>query len=138
MNRTAISERIQTTKGFILVEVVLAMVIISVALIPISTLFIQAIQANGIAKDYTMAANLIQKQLELLKACSPEQWAACALPCTIPWIDTTELPPPRYRLTTSASLSAADEHLVEVTVTAAWQDRGKQCSMQFVTLYNTL
>lgn len=137
MNRTAIVYRLKTNKGFILAEVMLAMLIISVALVAISGMFTQAIQADLMAKDYTVAANLAQKQLELLKNRPPEYWAGLPLPAIIPWSDGAQLPSSRYTLLTKAVATAHDS-LVEVRVTVSWLERGIECKMQFVTLYSAL
>jgi len=138
MSRNVVVYWLKTNKGFILAEVLLAIFIISIALVAISGMFTQAIQANLMAKDYTVAANLAQKQLELLKSHPPEYWAGLTLPCTIPWSDTIQLPPPRYILITNASISDADDSLVEVTVVVSWQEKGREGNLQFVTLYSAL
>lgn len=138
MNRIFYVSKLKTQKGFILAEVLLAIVIISVALAAISAMFTKAVQADAVAKDYTIAANFAQKQLELLKIQPPEYWSKLALPCTIAWQDETQLPLPQYRLTTHANSYAADNHLVQVTVTVCWQERNINCNLEFVTLYRTL
>lgn len=138
MNTTFIFAKLKTQQGFILADVSLAIVIISVALLAISPMFIQAIQTDVVAKDYTVVANLAQKQLELLKTNSPEYWSGLILPCTLPWQDNTQSLPSRYVLTTHADSYAADHHLVQVTVTACWQERNFECNLEFVTLYPTL
>ena len=138
MKRASIMCMLKTNKGFILAEVMLAIFIISVALIPISGMFIQALQADVMANHYTEAAYLSQNQLELLKTYPPEYWAGLALPSVMPWSDQVQLPSSRYTLTTNARISAADIHLIEVTVTTAWQERATECNIQFVTLYPTL
>jgi len=138
MKRTFNRYRLKTEKGFILAEVILAIFIISFTLVAISTMFIQAIQADTMANHYTEAANLAQKQLELLKTHPPEYWAGLALPSVIPWGDQAQLPSSRYTLTSNASISAADAHLVQVIVTASWQERSTECTIQFVTLYPIL
>ena len=138
MNKTLIEFKLKTDKGFILVEVMLAIFIISVALLPISGMFIQAMQADVMANHYTEASSLAQKQLELLKTHSPEYWSDLTLPATLTWHDQTQLPSSRYTLTTNACLSATDNHVVEVTVMASWQERSTQCYVRFVTLYSAL
>ena len=138
MNRASIKYRLKTEKGFIFAEVVLAIFIISVALPAICGMFIYAIQADVSANHYTEAANVIQMQLELLKTHPPEYWAELALPSAIPWQDHTQLPSAMYTITTNARIYAADSHLVEVTVTACWQERAVECMIQFVTLYPIL
>ena len=137
MNKATIVYRLKTNKGFILAEVMLAMVIISVALVAISGMFTQAIQADIRAKNYTVAANLAQKQLELLKIKPPEYWAGRALPAVIPWCDQAQLPSSRYTLTTNA-VATGYEGLVEVRVTVSWLERGIDNKLQFVTLYPAL
>jgi len=136
MSRKTILYTLKSEKGFMLAEVMLAVLIMSVALVAITGLFTQAILANLMATHYTEAANLAQKQLELLKIHPPQYWAGFTLP--IVWQDQTQLPPPRYTLTTNAIPSTIDEHLVQVTVTVAWQERGNPCRLQFVTLYSVL
>jgi len=136
MSRKTIQCTLKSEKGFMLAEVVLAILIISVALVAIIGMLTQAIQANFMAIHYTEAANLAQKQLELLKIHPPQYWAGFTLP--IVWQDQTQLPPPRYTLITNAFLSTIDEHLVQVTVTVSWQERGTTCWLQFVTLYSAL
>lgn len=127
--------RPKESRGFILADVTLGIFIISVALLVISSLFTQALQIEKVASNYTIAANLMQKQLELLKCRVPSYWAGQNLPCTIPWQDHHLQPPAEYEITTHAVASSINSHLVEVTVTAAWQEKDKDYSMQFVTFY---
>lgn len=138
MNKIFDISKLKRQKGFMLIEISFAIVIISVALVIISTMFTKTIQANTVAKDYTVAANLAQKQLELLKTQPPEYWSGLTLPCTIAWQDDTQSPLPQYRLITHANSYAANHDLVQVTVTASWQERNIDCNLEFVTLYSTL
>lgn len=130
--------KLKRNQGFILADVTLAIFIISIALLVITSLIIQALQIEKAASDYTIAANLIQKQMELLKCKVPAYWAGLGLPCTIPWQDNNMPPPAAYELTTYAAISTLDNHLVEVTVSAAWKERNKDYSMQFVTFYSNI
>ncbi|WP_378956339.1 type II secretion system protein J [Pelosinus sp. sgz500959] len=129
-------KRLMPNQGFILAEVTLAIFIISVALIPISGMLIQAIQSNTMAREYTIVANLAQKQLELLKIHSPTYWAGLSLPYNIPWQDEMKEPGDKYKFTTKAV--SVNANLVKVTVTALWQERGTDCRVEFMTLYPTL
>lgn len=129
-------KRLIANQGFILAEVILGIFIISVALIPISGMFMQAIQGDAMARDYTVVANLAQKQLELLKIHSPAYWADLSLPCPIPWQDETQLPESKYRFTTRAVV--VNSYLAQVTVTAFWQEKGTAYTLQFVSLYPLL
>lgn len=136
MKKISISPKLTGNQGFIFIDMIIAILLISVALVPILGMFIQAVKINAMAKDYTIAANLAQKQLELLKTHSPDYWNGLALPCTIPWQDTTQLPSPPYVLTTNGS-SLADKPLVQVTVIVTWQEGGQDCNLEFVTFYPT-
>ncbi len=130
--------RLRENRGFILADVTLGIFIITVALLAITVLFTQALQIEKIASDYTLAVNLVQKQLELLKNNSPTYWAELDLPCTIPWQDRSLPPPATYEITTHAVRSALNSHLVQVTVTAKWRAKGKDYSMQFLTFYSNI
>jgi len=138
MKKATIRDRLQTNKGFILAEVVLAISIISIALVAISGMFIQAIHTDLMANHTTVAANLAQKQLELLKTYPPEYWAALTFPCIIPWQDNAQILSSEYTLITNAYISAVDDHVVEVIVTVSWQEPKIECNIQFVTLFPTL
>ena len=122
--------------GFILAEITVAILLISIALLPICGMFIQSIQGDALAREYTIIANLAQKQLELLKLKSPNYWAELVLPCIIPWQDEAWLPPSKYIFTTKAV--SVNSSLVKVTVTALWKERGNDCTLQFVTFYPAL
>lgn len=130
--------RLKGNQGFVLADVTLGLFIISVALLCISMLFTQALQLEEIAGDYTLATNLAQKQLELLKNKSPVYWAELQLPCTIPWEDERFPPPADYELVTYAVPSTRGSHLVQVTVIVTWQERQKDYSIQLVTLYSKI
>lgn len=129
---------LKENRGFMLVDVIIAIFLVCVALVPISGLFTQSIQTSAEAADYTRAANLIQQQLELLKTKPPEYWAELALPCQIPWQGNRLLPPSKYTLTSQATLSTLDSHLVQVNIIASWKERNRECNLQFVAFYPTL
>jgi len=125
-------------QGFLMIEVVVAIVIISMALLVIAGLFIQATSATRNSDNYTVAANLAQKQLELLKSnWSQAYWKE--LPKDIEWQDTTFDPTkdlsPAVTVVTSAKQSTEHTNLVEVTVTASWSEQGKPYSVRFTTFF---
>ena len=130
--------RLKGNQGFVLADVTLGLFIISVALLCISMLFTQALQLEEIAGNYTLATNLAQKQLELLKNKSPVYWAELQLPCTISWEDERFPPPADYELATYAVPSTLGSHLVQVTVIVTWQERQKDYSIQLVTFYSKI
>jgi len=130
--------KLKENQGFILADVTLGIFIISIALLAITILFTQALLIEKVAGDYTMVANLIQKQLELLKCNAPAYWENLDLPCTISWQDNLSPPPATYEITTYVAIAAQDSHLVEVTVTANWKERDKNYSVQFITFYSKI
>jgi len=125
-------------KGYILTEILVSFLIMSLALIAISAMFIQALQMDMIAHHYTVTSNLAQKQLELLKMRPPAFWAGLSLPYNIPWQDDTQILPAIYNFTTNAIQQESNPHLIEVTVTATWQEKDKEYSVAFTTFYSTL
>ena len=127
--------------GFIMIEVIVATVIISIALVAAVGMFIQSTQANASASDYTVAVNLAQKQLEMLKTTqTPADWAGLSLPCDMPWQDTAAMPPRTlnhitYNITTTVVQSVEDStNLVEVIVQVNWV-RGGNHSVQMTAAY---
>ena len=134
MNKKFIVPTSAGNKGFLLVDIVVAVFLLSVTLVPILGLFIHAIKLDTLAKEYTIATNLAQKQLELLKTHTSDYWKDVTLPCTIPWQDHNQLPPASYIVTTTG-LSLPDKPLVQVTVIVTWQEYGNNYNLQFVTFY---
>jgi Tfp pilus assembly protein PilV len=132
------SKQLTSEQGYILADAAMAIVIISIALLAISALFTQAIVVDMVANHYTIAGNLAQQQLELLKSQPTAYWSTLAVPCTIAWQDATQLPPPEYTVTTSAAISTANDQLVAVTVNVCWVERSANRSLEFVTLYPLL
>ncbi len=130
--------RLKANRGFILVDVIIAFLILSVALVPILGMFIQALRVEALAGSYNTASNLAQTQLELLKSQPPEYWNGLELPCTISWQDSSQLPPPVYDLKTYAVTTAASNHLVQVTVVVYWQESSIDYSAEFITFYSKI
>ncbi|MEN6413518.1 MAG: prepilin-type N-terminal cleavage/methylation domain-containing protein [Veillonellales bacterium] len=129
-------------QGFLMLEVVIATVIISLALVAAAGMFIQSTKANSSAADYTVAANLAQKQLELLKNKDVSYWTIHASEPNIPWQDTGETLPLtinqiRYNITTQSTVSPENSYLVQVVVTVSWTDPGKnsQRTVQMTAFY---
>lgn len=112
----------QKEKGFLLIEVVIAMVIISIALVASGGMFIQATRANSEAEQYTAATTLAQEQLERLKQKDYTYWATIG-----PTIerqgtggDTITLNNIAYTVATVTETSDDPAHLVQVKVTVSW------------------
>lgn len=131
----SMKKRVWNNQGFMLAEVILAIFIICVALIPISGMFIQAMNSNAMAEEYTQAGEFGAKTIGTIKLQPPAYWAGLSLPCTLPWQDG-ELPAEsKYNFTTTAT--AFTPYLVQVTV-AQYGGKGRGCSLQFTALYPAL
>jgi len=113
--------KMRRQQGFLLVDILLAVFIISTALLAIASFYIQSTQATVRSNQYTVATNLAQRQLELLKKKPATDWAAyTTFPTTIPWqdtsIDPSKLSPPVIITTTVKQCSEDATNLVEVIV----------------------
>lgn len=109
-------------QGFLMIDVLLAVVIVSVALLGVSGMFIQSTRATQSAADYTQVANLAQMQMEWLKAAqlNPKDDTYAFkkgknIPANIPWQGDEVAVPASYTILTTPKDIATD--LVEVTVT---------------------
>lgn len=119
--------------GFLMVESLLAILVITIALTAASVMFVQSSKAGGESAEISTASALAQKQMELLKTQSSAYWSALTpLPQNIAWQDTTQTMPLvknniSYTVTTTASQAAQDANLVQVVVQVAWS--GKSISL---------
>lgn len=129
-------------QGFALVEVLIAIVIISIGMVAVAGVFIPATANYSNAADYTAAVNLAQKQLELLKTWKPDNWKAAG--ATIVWQDDDDPMPINlngidYMVETKkVSPSSVSNSLVEVNVTVSWSRGGKGQSIQLVAYYSQI
>ena len=122
-----------------MIEVLIAIIIISVALIAVTSMFIQSTRANSSGLEISTATALAQKQMEMLKTWSAANWTALTpLPQAIAWQDASEPTMPltrnniAYTVVTTAAASAQDANLVQVTVSVTW--RGQ--SLSLVSLFS--
>lgn len=137
MKKKLIINEVTGNKGFFLIDILIAICLLSIGLVPILGMFIQSTKLDTMAKNYTVGANLAQKQLELLKIHPQNYWNELILPGTIPWQDTEQPPLPPYVITTTG-IPLANAPLVQVTVIVCWQEGGKDCSLQFLTFYSKI
>lgn len=132
--------------GFLMLEVVIATLIITVALVAAVGMFISSTQANADAAEYTVAASLAQKQLEMLKTKDPiNYWSKIDLstPSEISWQDSTQSLPLKvnnvsYNVKTVAANCPENANLVQVTVTVSWNKSSPRpdSSVQITTSYS--
>jgi Tfp pilus assembly protein PilV len=137
MQQKIVLHRLTNGKGFMLLDVVVCLLLVTILVMPISGLFLQAITSNTFAKHTTVAANLAQTQLELLKTFPTIYWHDLSVPCTIPWQDKSQSPPAFYEFRTEG-ISVDAGLLVEVKVQVTWQEQGKKRDLTLITYYPTL
>jgi Tfp pilus assembly protein PilV len=119
--------------GFLMVESLLAILVITIALTAASVMFVQSSKAGGESVEISTATALAQKQMELLKTQPAAYWNGLTpLPQNIAWQDTTQAMPLvknniSYTVTTTASQAAQDANLVQIIVQVAWS--GKTISL---------
>lgn len=125
--------------GFLMIEALIAVVIISVALVAIGSMFIQSTRANTSSVEITTATALAQKQMELLKGLPVSYWNALTpLPQPLPWQDSANPSMPitlnnvAFTVNTVAAASATDANMVQVSVTVSW--RGQ--SIRLLSLFS--
>lgn len=128
--------------GFMMIGVLIATMIIGLAFVAYLNLSIIGTKATSAAADYTVAANLAQKQLELLKTQDKNFWATHMTDSNIPWQDTAQTNPVNinntdYLIKTSSEPAKEDNQLAKVTVTVQWREHAIEQMLQFIMLYDT-
>lgn len=129
-------------KGFMIIGVLIAAMIIGLAFVALLNLSIAGTKTTVAAADYTVAANLAQKQLELLKTKDRTFWATYKAHPDIPWQDAAQANPVTlnhrtYSIHTRSEISHEDEQLAMVTVTVTWRDPAKKDQiLQLIMLYD--
>lgn len=118
----------QWQQGFLMVDALLAVFIISGALVAIISMFIQATHITHCSAQYTKASNLASQQMELLKKTKSTVikdtaiHAAAAL-ITIPSDAVVPTPPEFTMNSTAKQCSESNSNdLAEVTVTVTWTE----------------
>lgn len=135
--------KIEDQKGFLLMDVVLAVLIITIALVSIVGMYTQSVRANSRANQYTIAANLAQQRLEEVKRDIEERrnsirnWNEAEYPVNFTAV-TSELP--NGKVETTASLhSDPSAKIIILTVTVKWSDKAgsNDVAMSTYALRNT-
>ena len=115
-------------KGFLLLDVVLAMLIITIALVAVAGMYSKSLQASSKASNYTIATNIAQQRMEEIKndigdrRYSIRDWSRVTYPVTI-IITNTEIP--NSTIETMASLYTPSDlacKIIVITVTIHWND----------------
>lgn len=128
---------VKSQAGFLLVEALVAMIIITVALVGILGMFTQSLRATKNAADYTTATSLVQEQMEQMKIIDELFWNSVSFPYqfateAIPMNNVT------YTRTTQAELSILDpeypakQRIIKVTVHVEWLGAEKISMVTYV------
>lgn len=128
--------------GFMMIGVLIASMIIGLAFVAFLNLSISSTKATSSAADYTVAANLAQKQLEILKTKDKNFWTNHITDLNIPWQDAAQSNPVHinntdYLITTRSEVSVEDSQLVKVTVAVQWREQENDQLLQVIMLYDT-
>jgi len=81
---------LKNKKGFSLIEILVAFVIITTSIVAIFSLVVQNIQVQKVNKDFLVASMLAQEGLELVRSIRDENWLDLANPGTWDGIDDTD------------------------------------------------
>jgi len=130
-------------QGFMLAEVVVAILIISVALLGISSMFVQTSRAVSDNGNTAIAVNYAQRQIEILKTQSPVWWSThCSnVIAEIEWLDGASTTGDYAVTTTVIDFPVGTTNLARVNVTVGWVEPNvnginQQRSIVFTSLLN--
>ncbi|HWR43649.1 hypothetical protein [Sporomusa sp.] len=123
---------IRSQQGYILVEVILATVIVSVALVAFAAMFISATHATVSGAEYTVLTNLAQEQIESMKV---KDWSTENLPYTYdpPTLILNDIHYTRHivAIDSGRDPDPTKQRIIQVTVKAARTDA--QAAVTLVT-----
>ncbi len=130
-----------TQKGFVLIEVMIAVCIIGIAFMPLLMMYMNGVSSANASAAYTVAANLAQKQFELLKTKDKNFWTQYGADLNIPWQDYSQANPiiinsVPFTIVTRSEASDVDDQLIKVTVSVNWHENNKEQTQQFIRLYD--
>ncbi len=143
--------RVEGQQGFLMLDVILAMLVIAIALVTVAGMFTQSMRATASASGYTLATNIAQQELENFKEKIESQNDQTLNNIdNYPYhpADVTKTDPLVCTVRMSANVlgdksrgeSDPDNKIVAATVTVLWKERGRDYSVQLSTycLRNTL
>ena len=117
----------KTNGGFTLVEVLIAMLILTVGLLGMASLTVAIIKGNKLSADLTIATTLTQDKMEDLRRqgysdVAPESKGACDSPYS------------QYERKVEVSTDDPAAGMKTITVTAYWQDAIREHSVELKTI----
>ena len=115
---------LQSNEGFTLLEILIALVIISIGLLSLASISISVIRANSVANKMTQMTALAQDRLEILRKTSF---------ASLQTGSTTASPPDNINI--NWTVTQPQTNLKQINLTATWTDStGKTHSLTFGTL----
>ncbi len=133
---------LQKEKGFLLAEIVFAIFILSVGLLAVAGMFLQAAKANYNSAEETAAMALAQQRMEWLRGQSEISWDTSSLDNS----SSVSLNQVSYTIQTSAedfiiTGTGGTTTLAKVTVRVEWQGKSANGSVntkqvKLVSLFN--
>ena len=126
--------------GYLYMDALIAMFIVSVALIAITGMFVYSTKLSASANHYTAATNIARQQMELLKRWTASNWNDSNLPSSIPWQgDPNKLTVNKtvFEVRTTINQTAGiDPNLIQVTVTVSWKELSGTQKVQITTYFS--
>lgn len=115
-------------KAFSLVEMVLAMVILSAGIISVQKVFINSMSAVGIIESWGQAESLLEKKVWEIKRAMKEE-KDFSLPPASQGILSGGYPSYSYDLTVRAADEDFENYFMEVKIVVSWRTSGMRRSL---------
>ena len=109
---------VATEKGFTLIEVLVAMVVFSVALLGLARMQIAAIQVNTIASRLTQGTTLAQDRVERLMALPYKDLTLAS--------DTDPNPPQGYTIRWDVDTDVPSKGIKTINIFVTWKNKASQ------------
>ncbi|MFV9690406.1 MAG: type IV pilus modification PilV family protein [Desulfobacteria bacterium] len=116
-------------KGFSLLEVLVAMVILSMGLLTTAALTVGIIQGNGLSKKHTTATTLAREQMEDIRR---RGYSGMPAPQTTIEDYSTITNYPLHRRVTETSAGEPGPNMKTVTVTVFWDSDNRSVALQTI------
>lgn len=127
-------------QGFLYMDVLIAIFIVTVSLTAITGIFVYATKLNVSAGHYTAATNLAREQMELLKSWKESDWRDLSLPISIPWQgspDNLIVNNTTFAVNTNAEqIDDTDPSLIQITVIVSWEELSGTRNVRLTTYFS--
>jgi Tfp pilus assembly protein PilV len=127
-------------QGYLYMDAVIAIFVLTVALLAITGMFVYATKLNSSASHYTAATNMARQQMELLKRWPASTWSDPSLPAAIPWQgdpDKLTVNKTAFEVRTIIKQTTSiDPSLIQVTVIVSWKELDGTKNVQLITYFS--